>query len=236
MKLFQKILNFLFPSFCLRCNSLLSEEEALFCRSCLKLLPLIRAYCGRCGNPLSESLLEHFGREEFTFCGDCLSLAPPFDRVFLAFKYESPIRELIIKAKFNEDYVLAYQLGRLLRMVVPIDMRSYDLILPLPLHPKRERERGYNQSLLILWGFSGLRFQREYLHRVRNTRPQSELSLSERRSNIKNAFVAEESVRGKKILLIDDVMTTGETLREASRALKVAGAEEVHVLAVARAL
>lgn len=235
MKIFQEIINFLFPSFCLRCKGSLSAEEALYCISCLKSLPILKAYCRTCGTPLNESLLQNFSQEELNFCGNCLSEKPPFDRVFLAFKYESPIRELILQTKFNEDYALSYQLGRLLRNILPVDPKHYDLVLPIPLHPLRERERGYNQSLLILWGFMGVRLQRDYLQRIRYTFPQSELSFSERKKNVKDAFAVRISLVGKKVLLLDDVMTTGETLKEASRALKDAGAREVHVLAVARA-
>jgi len=162
---------------------------------------------------------------------------PPFEKVFIGFKYESPIKELILQAKFQEDFVMAYQLGKLLKKVIVLNPKEYDLLLPLPLSQERERERGFNQSLLLLWGFLEKPFfsMKNPLKRVRNTKPQSELSYKERLSNVKGAFEAEEMVKGKRILLLDDVMTTGATLHEATFALKKKGAKEVHLLLLARA-
>ncbi len=140
-----------------------------------------------------------------------------------------------MKAKFKEDYVLAYQLGQLLRQVVILPQEVYEDILPIPLSAKRLRERGYNQSFLMLWGFIGRKIDSEVLIRFKHTQPQSELSEKERWENVKGVFKVAKEIKGKKILLFDDVMTTGATLISASKELRKAGAKEVEILVLCRA-
>ncbi|MFN4132483.1 MAG: ComF family protein [Caldimicrobium sp.] len=234
-KLLFKFFNFLFPTFCFKCNKPLSEEEVLFCSSCLPTLPLAKSYCNKCGTLLPETLLEHFSTENLTYCSFCEKEKLFYDRVYLGFQYREPLRELLHKAKFKEDFPLAYHLGKLLRKVCKVNLNYYDIITPVPLSLKRERERGYNQSLLILWGYAGIKLPSRVLIRVKHTRPQSELSERERFENIKNAFSVLEDLTGKRVLIVDDIMTTGATLREASKILKKAGAKEVHLLVFARA-
>jgi len=234
-KILSKTLNFLFPETCYTCKHPLRVEEALFCESCLERLPRVRSFCRRCGTPLSEDLLNHFEEATFDYCGKCLKDPPPFERAYPGFHYTEPIKGLIHRAKFREDFVLAYKLGRLLRRGLALPLETYDLILPLPLSKKRERERGYNQSLLILWGYLGFRLPQNLLTRVLHTKPQTELAYKERLKNPKGAFWASQEVSGKRVLLLDDVMTTGATLREAAHTLKKQGAREVHLLVLARA-
>ncbi|MFN3921255.1 MAG: ComF family protein [Caldimicrobium sp.] len=234
-KLLSKFFNFLFPSFCFKCNKLLSEKEVLFCSSCLPTLPLAKSYCDKCGTLLSETLLEHFSPESLTYCSFCEHEKLYYDKAYLGFQYKEPLRELLHKVKFKEDFSLAYHLGKLLRKVCKVNLKYYDIITPVPLSLKRERERGYNQSLLILWGYAGIQLPSRVLVRVKHTRPQSELNEKERFENIKNAFSILEDLTGKRVLIVDDIMTTGATLREASKILKKAGAKEVHLLVFARA-
>ena len=235
VKILSEILNFFFPQFCEDCKTPLSYEEVLFCKNCLKGLPLIKNYCTRCGNPFFSDLSEYFDETSLNYCSRCLKKPPPYDRVYLGFYYKEPIKTLIQKAKFGENFELSYQLGKLLRKVINLSLESYDLIIPIPLSQKRKRERGFNQSLLMLWGYSGIYFSHNPLKRILHTRPQSELSLKERLSNLKGAFRVEENLKGKRILLFDDVMTSGATLYEASKELKKAGVSEIHLLVLARA-
>jgi ComF family protein len=111
-----------------------------------------------------------------------------------------------------------------------------DLLVPVPLHPRRLKERGFNQALLLAKAFPDKPLAREVLIRVRHTMPQSGLNPKERRENVKRAFTAPrpEEIKGKSVLLIDDVYTTGATVRECARILRQAGALEVAVLTVAR--
>ncbi|MFN3406207.1 MAG: ComF family protein [Caldimicrobium sp.] len=234
-KILSNFLNFLFPTFCLTCKSPLTYEEVLFCHRCYSKLPRAKSYCRRCGTLLSESLLEYFSNELLEYCSFCEKQNLPYEQVFIGFLYKNPIKELLYKAKFSDEFSIAYQLGKLLRKVCPLNVDEYDLISPIPLSIKRQRERGYNQSLLILWGYTGIKKFPKTLTRVKHSKPQSQLDSKERWENIKGAFQCTEDVKGKKILLLDDVMTTGATLREASSILKKAGAKEVHLLILARA-
>lgn len=235
VRILERFLNFLFPQLCLGCQTPLKFNESLYCTNCIPKLPLLRCYCQRCGTPLSDNLLEYVAPSMLKYCHNCHEGDYPLARVFVAFKYEEPIKSLIHRAKFAEDFVLAYQLGRLLKQVIDIPLRSYDLILPVPLSKERLRERGYNQSLLLLWGYGGLRRVPSILERIKHTLPQSKLSAKEREKNIKGAFAVKDLVRDKRILLVDDVMTSGATLREAAKVLKKASAIEVHALVLARA-
>ena len=235
MKILSFLVNLLFPSFCETCKKPLLPEEALFCQDCLKSLPLIKSYCRRCGTLFPQELLDFFEERALNYCSRCLKKQPPYERVYFGFYYQEPISTLIQRAKFQENFELAYQLGRLLKKVIELPLNNYDLIIPVPLSRERQRERGYNQSLLMLWGYKGFYLPGQALKRIRHTKPQSELSLKERLSNLKGAFKAKEDVKGKRILLFDDVMTSGTTLFEASRELKKAGATEIHLLVLARA-
>ncbi|MGC8966261.1 MAG: ComF family protein [Caldimicrobium sp.] len=235
VKILSKIVNFLFPQICFTCKSSLSSDEILFCKTCFKKLPFVKSYCKRCGRLFSIDFSEVFEEDTLSYCGNCLKDPPPFERVFLGFHYREPISSLIQRAKFSENFELAYQLGRLLRKAIEVSFEFYDYILPVPLSKKRKRERGYNQSQLMLWGYGGFYLPKELLIRARHTRPQSELSLKERLENLKGAFAVRSSVKEKKILLFDDVMTSGATLYETAKVFKKAGAKEVHLLVLARA-
>ncbi len=234
-KALSKVIYGLFPTLCQNCGRPLQEEECLFCHNCLFKLPIAKSYCRRCGSLLSESLLDFFDPHTLNYCSHCERENLPYERVFIGFLYREPIKSLIHRAKFREDFILAYQLGKLLKKLSPVNVKDYDYVLPIPLSLKREQERGYNQSLLLLWGLMGFHLPKKILWRIRHTRPQSELSGKERKENVKNVFECREDLSGKKILLVDDIMTTGATLKEASKVLKKKGAKEVHLLVLARA-
>ncbi len=150
------------------------------------------------------------------------------------FLYEPPVSDWIKRLKFAEDLTLARVLSRLLRKHLPPEL-SFDLVVPVPLGRKRLLERGFNQSALL----ARLAFGRldEVLLRTRETPPQSELSAAERHRNVRRAFSVKDETRvfGKKVLLFDDVMTTGATVEECARVLRAAGAREVIVAVLARA-
>ncbi|BAU23938.1 phosphoribosyltransferase [Caldimicrobium thiodismutans] len=234
-KILSQGLNFLFPSLCLECRSPLAPQESLFCESCLLRLPLAKSYCQRCGTLLSEELLNYYPKEKLNYCSKCLKNPPPYDNVYIAFLYQDPIKTLLHKAKFGENFVIAYQLGRLMQKIIDLPVKLYDFVLPVPLSFKRLQERGYNQSLLILWGYLGIKKPLNILQRIKHSRPQSDLSGKERIENVKGVFKAKEEFQNKRVLLLDDVMTTGATLREASKELKKAGAQKVDLLILARA-
>ncbi|MGE4554497.1 MAG: ComF family protein [Desulfovibrionaceae bacterium] len=173
-------------------------------------------------------------------CGECLTEPPPWTGFACHGAYRGLLRELILGFKFAEGLGRVRLLqdlawAALLRAGLP----APDLLAPVPLHPRRLRWRGYNQSLELARGLA-LRLDRpaepRALVRLRHTVPQSRLSAAERLVNLKGAFEADEGlVRGRAVLLVDDVSTTGSTLRECAEALNAAGAARVDVLVLARA-
>ncbi len=179
--------------------------------------------------------MDYYPEEKLNYCSRCLKKPPPYDRVYIAFLYKDPIRDLLHKAKFEENFVIAYQLGRLMRRVLSLPVDEYDGVYPIPLSMKRLKERGYNQSLMILWGYLGIGLPSAGLKRIKHSQPQSLLAGKERFENVKGAFGVEENFQNKKVLLLDDVMTTGATLTEAAKVLKKAGATSVDLLLLARA-
>jgi len=172
-------------------------------------------------------------------CGPCQTDPPPFARARAAAIYEEdgPSGQAIKRFKYNRRLdmlpVMHYWLTRPRCQEL---VQDADLIAPVPLHPRRLKQRGFNQSLLLAQAFPGVRLERELLTRVRHTPPQTGLNPKERRDNVRGAFNVPrpDLVKGKNVLLVDDVFTTGATVRECARGLRKAGAQQVDVLTVAR--
>lgn len=155
-----------------------------------------------------------------------------------AFLFVDPVPRVIHQMKYNGLFALAEPLAALMVDAWPTWRLPIDLVLSVPLHPERKRARGYNQSELLvhhLCAAQELRCDPDALHRIRNTRPQVDLSGPERISNVAGAFSADaEKVKGRNVLLVDDVYTTGSTLSEAAEALLAAGAHSVSGYCLAR--
>ena len=222
----RSIAAYLMPGSCLLCAS--NSATSLLCPACTADLPqLPAALCPQCG-------------EETTLgerCGACLKDPPAFARTIALFRYEFPVDRLIQALKYGHQLALATWLGH--RLGDRLVAEDYDLLLPLPLHPSRLRTRGFNQSLEIARVTSkalAIPMNPAILTRIRATPPQAELPLKERGRNVRGAFECAHDLAGKRILLVDDVMTTGSTLREAARILKLHGAGQITVAVAARAL
>lgn len=173
-------------------------------------------------------------------CGACLSDPPPWSSFICHGPYQGLLRDLILGFKFHQGLGRARLLQDLLTTAYTASgQNAPDLLIPVPLHKKRLRWRGYNQSLELALGLAGLLrrpVEPEALVRLRHTLPQSRLNAAERQVNLKNAFVANSKrVTGRSVLLVDDVCTTGSTLRECTQALRSAGAARVDVAVLARA-
>jgi ComF family protein len=171
-------------------------------------------------------------------CGQCIKNPPSFDTARSVFQFHGSIRTLIHRIKYNDD-------GHALRALSSLAMKynmlpdrlKTDMVIPVPLHPKRLKKRGFNQSLrLARTIFPHIPLGIDILTRTLNTTPQTELSMKERPGNVRNAFEAASPLpeSTKIILLLDDVYTTGATVTACAKALKRAGAKEVHVFTVAR--
>lgn len=221
-------LDFFFPQRCLGCGS----EGELICHPCRNKLPRIHPpICPRCGKPQSSGIL----------CPACINLSSSLDGIRSPFKFESVIREAIHQYKYQNLRGLTYLFGLLIKDYWMKDPLPVELIIPVPLHPRRNKERGYNQSALLANEFGKI-FHFPVLPntvtRVKYVLPQAQTrSLEERRNNLKHAFICRDSaVENKQVLLIDDVTTSGATLDACAEALKTAGAKSVWGLVLAREL
>lgn len=235
---YSEILNFLFPPLCHICHSYISDADAIqICPKCRETFTAIKSpYCTVCGIPFNCHGDNHI-------CGVCTIEPPKFDSACAAYTYHGGIKELLHNYKYTPKPQLRKPLGLLLvdKLTEYVHQIHPDLILPVPLHKKRLRQRGFNQAILlgeILSKQWHLPLERNLLQRIRYTKPQVTLSAVERRTNVNGAFAVKNSVplSGKKIVLLDDVFTTGSTLNECAKALKSAGAIEVHCITVARAI
>lgn len=153
------------------------------------------------------------------------------ERMYAPFRYRSEVRRLVHLLKFGHERLAADFLARHMANALPD--RSFDCIVPLPLHALRQRERGYNQSMLLaerVSAMTGIPVREELLRRVRATRAQSSLAPQERAGNVEKAFQAADAVAGLKILLLDDVRTSGCTANAAAQAMSEKGAAGVSLL------
>lgn len=195
-------------------------------------------HCSIC----AEVLPEISGFSGFEQCGACLSDPPFFNQTQACFVYEPLIASLIQRLKFSRFFnVLPFLVQSLEQKIEAAYLNTPfpDCIIPLPLQKQRQFWRGFNQSHEI-GGRLAKRFNIQYqpflLKKKRKTEAQAKLSRSERQKNVKNSFEVKQSLEGKSIAIVDDVMTTGSTLREAAKVLHSAGAGKIHVWVLARAL
>ncbi|MFV0422381.1 ComF family protein [Oleidesulfovibrio sp.] len=211
-------------------------QDQYLCEDCLQKLPIRSSgFCPQCGVPYALSSMP------VAPCSACLTTPPVWSSLRFYGVYEDLLRELIIRYKHAPDITLSGVTGHLLQKAVqnrPFDEDCCpEVIVPVPLHPQRLHMRGFNQSQLparLLASSMGIPLCLDALHRTRNTTAQTGLPRNERRRNLQDAFKATYKVEGKKVLLIDDVMTSGTTVEQCSLALLAAGASQVHVLVAAR--
>ena len=171
-------------------------------------------------------------------CGQCLTHPPLFTRTIAAFGYAFPLDKLIQAMKYGEQLALAHTFSR--KLAQRVDKNALpDFVMPMPLHPEKLRERGFNQSLLIAATLArelNLPLLANDCQRVRNTPPQSALRWQERDKNVRNAFRCDVDLTGKRIVMVDDVMTSGASLNALAEALSKQGATEISAWVVARTL
>jgi len=219
-------LNLLFPCWCLGCG----KEGELICPSCRRKLPRINPpICPRCGRPQSSGII----------CPACYSQRHNIDGIRSPLRFEAVIRQAIHQLKYRNLRAIAEPLASLLSDYLTTKPMPGEVLVPVPLHRKRLRERGYNQSELLSRELSklvGLPVVADCLVREQHTPPQTKAtSASERQNNVANAFTCHDRrLKDKKVLLIDDVATSGATLDACATALKAAGASLVWGLTLAR--
>lgn len=216
------------PSFCLLCGDRVAANLD-FCPGCAAALPYLSRACPVCASPYAGS----------GPCGQCQRRPPPFAATTALFRYASPVDRLVIGLKFHAQLLHARVLGAL--MAAQLAARNDplpQLIVPMPLHRTRLRSRGFNQALELARPVArrlGVTLDYSALVRQRATGPQTELPLAARARNVRGAFRAARDLRGLRIALVDDVMTTGHTAAAAAGALRKAGADAVEVWVLARA-
>ena len=229
------ISQWLWPTCCVLCHNLTQNDLAI-CDACKKELPWNIKACFQCGVSM-----EHLNSHS-THCGACIAKHPPFSKTIGLFTYQKPITQLITQLKFHQQLKHAQLLGGLLahEILNKHPNRSLpDCIIPIPLHPKRLKERGYNQAVEIAKPISSLlNIPLDYKHciRIKNTAAQSSLSAKDRRKNMNRAFALQAPLPYKHVAIVDDVITTGHTTTEFSRLLRKSGVEEIELWCCARAL
>ena len=217
----RKFLHVIFPSTCVNCHTPLWDDPVPFvCQGCWeRVTPFTEPCCPHCGGPYASPIaLQHSPSHE---CGTCRAKPPAFTQTWSLFPYQAPLREAIILFKYRGKRSLTKPFLQAMIPALPT-FPIIDVLMPVPLHPQRLREREYNQSLLLAHGLSQhlkIPMLLSCLLRVRPTVPQTSLSKKERLTNLHRAFAVENvsRIKDQRILLIDDVFTTGTTLHECAK-------------------
>jgi ComF family protein len=230
------LFNFIFPDECRLCESPLTNVSRIpVCCSCLNLPTPLQAdyFCSVCRTPFVDS----YPLDEHDLCTVCRESLVNFDTAYSYGSYEGPLQKLIQLLKYGKVESLAGPLSRLLLRSLPFG-ENFDVIMAMPMHWRKQWERGFNQAELLAEPVArryGIKLSRN-LRRTRYTRAQAGLNEKERQENLKGSLRVERAgeISGKRVLLIDDVFTTGASLRAAAAALKASGAARVTALTLAR--
>ena len=229
-------MDFLYPRNCLQCGAPSPEPFGYICWDCFSETPKIEPpFCARCGDPVAGSVEHSYP------CFACARETPAFDGARSAVRYEGAVGNALRDLKYHHALWLTGDLAELLFNCLQAEYPDigFDLITAVPLHPPRRRERGFNQSALLGAALArrlGIPFSERMLRRVRPTVSQTGLTAPQRAANVCGAFRIGWFARpqGRRILLVDDVMTTGATVNACAKALKQEGAASVHVVTAAR--
>jgi ComF family protein len=221
----------LYPPICLLCGDTGTRGLDL-CAACFAELPWNRHPCPRCAAPLPPDA-------DSQLCGNCLKSLPAWDAARSPLAYAYPVDKLIQRFKFDGDLPTGRLLAELLADYLAAGgSEKPDCIVPVPLHPSRLKERGFNQAIELARPIGKrlkIPVRLDLCERVRATAVQSKLDAAERRKNLRDAFAVKRSVDGLRVALLDDVVTTGVTLETLTKVLKEAGAVRVTIWCAARA-
>ena len=226
------IQDWLLPRLCPACGASAGPGREL-CLGCAAALPTLQHACPRCARAYEHP-------DTRAECGACQKNPPAFSRSIALYRYAPPVDHFIRELKFRHQLGLARLLGAQLAERLAPERARPDRIIPIPLHPARLRERGYNQALEIARPLARtLRVPLDFLsmQRVRATVSQTGMALAARRKNVRNAFRLRDPqlLKGLHVAVVDDVMTTGSTVEAAAKCLRAAGVEKVEIWVVARA-
>ena len=228
MKLLEKCLGILYPQTCCFCGQI---SKTAICRECQGKITYIKEpRCKCCGKPLSV--------EEEKFCYDCKHYEHFFDQGKSLWLHEGIVRKSIYQFKYHNKRVFGQTYGKELYRIYAEQMSSWeiDVIIPVPLHKKRRRKRGYNQSEIIadvLGKLSHIKKKKKTVIRTHNTKKQKELNHSQRKENLRHAFaIKKEWKTPRNVLIVDDIYTTGNTIDAMAKLLKEKGVQKVFFLTI----
>lgn len=231
LRLFRTVLDFALPPRCGGCGAIVEDVDN-FCTDCWRKLEFLQGGCSRCGLPLKGT--------EAEMCAACLARPPRLDRIRAAVAYDDISRSIALRLKYGRKTALARTMSRYMRPLVG-DLPANALLVPVPLHRRRLWNRGFNQSAIVARDLSrrtGVPVAVNALRRVRPTPPLKGMGMRQRRRTVAGAFRANlpAELRGRTVILIDDVFTTGSTANACARVLKRAGAERVDLISWARVI
>ena len=229
--LFRRLISSIYPPYCVICSAP-GYNDMDICANCYQDLPWIGSSCVQCAIPIPENSGNQIR------CGHCLQTPPAFDRSLSLFRYDKEAIRLIHQLKFNQKLANSRLLGHMLADAIQIQAIALpDCILPVPLHRRRLKQRGFNQSIELARAASrrfNIPLDLKSVLRLRNTQAQSGLDKKQRRKNMRGAFEIARPLDEYHVAIVDDVVTTQSTANELARLLKQAGVERVDVWSIAR--
>jgi ComF family protein len=230
-RLLRSALDFALPPRCGGCGTIVDDVDS-FCAICWRNLNFLQGGCIRCGLPLKST--------EAEICGACLANPPRLDRIRAAVAYDDISRSIALRLKYGRKTALARTMSRYMGPLIG-ELPSNALFVPVPLHRRRLWSRGFNQSAIVARELSrrtGIPVKVDALKRVRATPQLKGMAVRERRRTVAGAFRANPvaELRGRSVILVDDVLTTGSTANACARVLKRAGAERVDLISWARVI
>lgn len=256
-KLYQKIIGIIFPNKCLACNKII-DCDGLFCNDDWQKLRFItEPKCQICSQPFSSIFAAQLASDKALedipnidnlakpLCPKCIKNKPSYDSTITIFAYNDLLKKVIGDLKYRDSTALSTKFGKMLWQKISSDAKNYNLIIAVPLHKKRLRERKFNQSILLAKAIfhhannfkNSLKFYPDILLRTRYTKAQVSLNHKMREENLRGAFEVNKKylgvIKDSSILLVDDVITTGATAENCAAILKEAGAKKITVLTIA---
>lgn len=232
-KIMDNIYDYIYPPRCPVCDGVLFDkdmpERPMVCSGCMgKIRFISQPTCMRCGKPMDGEMEE--------LCHDCANKKFDYQRGVAAFCYSKEMKRSMYGFKYNNRREYGKYYAKMIYEANGNVIQSWnaDVLIPVPLHPKRQRKRGYNQALVLakcLNEYLGIPVDEGALSRIKNTVPQKELATKERNNNIEKAFQTGANViKYRKVILVDDIYTTGATINECAKVLRASGVDEVYFI------
>ncbi|CEN77355.1 phosphoribosyl transferase [[Clostridium] sordellii] len=221
---------------CIICNKAIGKNNSYsLCKECFINLNFISDGCIKCGKSMINQIIEEFTQEQLLYgCPSCLNKSYYFDKAISCIEYDELSKKIVFGFKYNNKTFMSRYIANIINEKIYTEHINYDYILYVPLHKSRERKRGFNQARLISNELSKITNIEvlDIINRSKKTERLFKLKNEERTKELKNAFSTDDRIRickNKKVLLIDDIFTTGSTVNEISKLLKINGVDKVYV-------